>query len=247
MTMTAEPASSKRPGRLRRLPCGPGRRLTLGVAVGFIALIGGTIWKMRSLDGLPDVGDPFDVAEMRGPVEIPDADNAFVDYAAAARQLVIPPETTDETGWDSFCGAVRDGEFKTLAWSLTTPKHRAYLEARRAALETWREGSGRPDAVYHQPGRVRLGSVMNLIDEMALLAGMAALEGSRLEDAARRMKPGAGTERSCDAAGSSAGTGTCSIAITARSSTPWPPVASCDGRPTRTSGPTSSAVPCTTP
>ena len=92
MTMTAEPTASERPGGFRRLAGGPGRRLALGVAVGFIALIGGTIWKMRSLDGLPDVGDPFDVAEMRRPVEIPDADNAFVAYAAASRKLVHPAD-----------------------------------------------------------------------------------------------------------------------------------------------------------
>jgi hypothetical protein len=183
MAATTRPTPQEGSRRFRWLPVSPGLRLAVGVAVGFIALIGGTIWKMRSLDGLPDVGDLFDVAEARRPVEIPDADNAFVAYAAAGRQLVKPPKTSDEIGWDLFCAPVRDGAFKTLAWSSTTPKHREYLEARRAALETWREGCARPDAVYHQPGRITLGAVMNLIDEAALLAGMAALEGSRLEDA----------------------------------------------------------------
>ena len=51
------------------------------------------------------------------------------------------------------------------------------------------------------------------------------------------MRPGTGIMRSCDRAGSSAGTGALVSAFTARGSTPWPPVASFDGRPTRASEP----------
>src|SRR2546423_1725355 len=77
------PAASNESGRLRNLDGAPGRRLVIGISLGLIGLVGITIWRMGSLDGLPDVGDPFDVSEARRPVEIPDADNAFEAYAAA--------------------------------------------------------------------------------------------------------------------------------------------------------------------
>ena len=53
-------------------------------------------------------------------------------------------------------------------------------------LEIWREGSGRRDAVYYQPSRVAMGNVTTLIEDAIVFAGMAALEGSRLEDAGAR-------------------------------------------------------------
>src|SRR4051812_137801 len=99
METTAQPTASKGPSRFRWLTGGPGRRLAFGVAVGWIAFVGVTIWRMRSLDGLPDIGDPFDVAEARRPVEIPDADNAFVAYAAAHQKLVNPSSPIDEARW----------------------------------------------------------------------------------------------------------------------------------------------------
>ena len=52
---TAKPTASNGSKWSRWLTSGRGRRLTIGVAVGWIALIGVTIWRMQSLDGLPDV------------------------------------------------------------------------------------------------------------------------------------------------------------------------------------------------
>ncbi len=94
--------------RFRWLPSSPGRRLAIVVFVGLSTFVGVTIWRMRSLDGLPDVGDPFDVAEALRPVEIPDADNAFVAYAAAHRQLVKPAERGQPGRADGFAGRGRD-------------------------------------------------------------------------------------------------------------------------------------------
>ena len=150
----AERMASKGSRRFRWLTRGPGRRLAVLVAVGLIAVVGVTIWRMRSLDGLPDVGDPFDVAEARRPVEIPDADNAFVAYAAAQAKLVNQPNPIDEARLALLWDAVWDDEIKPLTWSSAPAGLREYLEAKRAALEIWREGSRRRDAVYHQPGRM---------------------------------------------------------------------------------------------
>ena len=160
--------------RFRRPKCGPGRRLAIGVIVGWIAVAVVMVWRMGSLDGLPDVGDPFDVAEARRPVEIPDADNAFVAYAAA-HKLVDPANSIDEARRDLFSKALWDGEIKRLTWSSAPPGLRDYLEAKRAALEIWRDGSRRRDAVYHQPGRLSFGSGMHHIQDANVFAAMAAL------------------------------------------------------------------------
>ena len=186
MATTAKPTASNGSRRFRWLTSGPGRRLAIGVAVGWIAFVGVTIWRMRSLDGLPDVGDPFDVAEARRPVEIPDADNAFVAYAAAKAKLGNPPNPIDEARMTLLWDAVWNNEIKPLTWSSASPGLRDYLEAKRAALEIWREGSGRRDALYHQPGRMKIDTRLSLIQDAIHFAGMATLEGSRLEDAGKR-------------------------------------------------------------
>ena len=77
-------------------------------------------------------------------------------------------------------------EIKPLTWSSAPPGLHEYLEGKRAALEIWREGSRRRDAVYHQPGRLSIGSEMHLIQDANVFAAMAALEGSRLEEAGAR-------------------------------------------------------------
>jgi hypothetical protein len=185
MATTSQASVSERPRWLRRPKGGAGRWLAVGVIVGLIAFFGIMIWRMGSLDVLPDVGDPFDVALARRPVEILDADNAFVAYAAA-HKLVDRPNSIDEARWGLFLEAFQFGEIKLLTWSSATPALREYLESKRAALEIWREGSHRRDALYHQPGRLSIGSDMNLIQDAGVFAGMAALEGSRLEVAGAR-------------------------------------------------------------
>ena len=58
--------------RLRQL-----RRVTLALVIGLaVAATGLAIWWLNSLNGLPDIGDPFDVAAFRA-LSIPDDQNAF--------------------------------------------------------------------------------------------------------------------------------------------------------------------------
>jgi hypothetical protein len=57
------------------------------------------------------------------------------------------------------------------------------VESQREALEIWREGSERRDAIYHQPSRLGLDTGTYLIFKVRDFAAMAAMEGSRLEDA----------------------------------------------------------------
>ena len=47
------------------------------------------IWWLNSLNGLPDIGDPFDVAAFRA-FSIPDEQNAFVFFRRANEELFRP-------------------------------------------------------------------------------------------------------------------------------------------------------------
>jgi hypothetical protein len=185
--MIAQPTVSERPKRFRWQTAGRGRRLTTGVSLGLIAVVGVTIWRARGLDGLPDVGDPFDVAEARRTVELPDADNAFVAYRAAARQnLMNPRNPIHRARWQSLYNAVWVGEIKAFTWSSAEPAIRDYMEDKRAAMEIWREGSRCRDALYQQPSQMSVDGWFPLLGDTIILPGLAALEGSRLEDAGAR-------------------------------------------------------------
>jgi hypothetical protein len=71
------------------------------VAVAATAL---AIWWFTSSNGLPDVGDPFDVAAIRG-FRIPEDQNAFVFFRRASEKRSVFPlwvdgETPSATaGW----------------------------------------------------------------------------------------------------------------------------------------------------
>ncbi len=68
--------------RLRQL-----RRVTLALAIGLAVVATALgIWWSTSLNGLPDIGDPFDVAAFRA-FRIPDDQNAFVFLRRAHEKL----------------------------------------------------------------------------------------------------------------------------------------------------------------
>jgi hypothetical protein len=149
---------------------GRGRRLFLALAVGSIASLVIWIVGIRRVDGLPDVGDPFNVAEAQRPIVIPDADNAYVLYAQARpRPFPLP-------------AAVSHVDFDTLTWSTAGDNVRAFAAEKRPALELWRQGSERPDAIFHQPGELALDTILPLASDVRFFATLAALEGSRHEE-----------------------------------------------------------------
>jgi hypothetical protein len=157
----------RRPGRPR---LGRRRLILLGFTGGCLTLFLVWMWRVRSLDGLPDVGDPFDVAEALRPIEISDEDNAYVAYSEARRLLT------------RMTGAVWQVAWVKVTWSAAGPEVRAYLEANRPALEAWRAGTERPDALYHQPGTLAFDTLLPVVQDLRMLGRLAELEGSRLEE-----------------------------------------------------------------
>src|SRR6516165_12246292 len=93
------------------------------------------IWWLNSLNGLPDIGDPFDVAAFRS-FSLPDEQNAFTYLRRADQKLTPFPELPRAVGpsvWD-------------FSWSKANPKVRAWVEANRQALELFRQGAEQSDA-----------------------------------------------------------------------------------------------------
>jgi hypothetical protein len=122
------------------------------------------------VDGLPDVGDPFNVAAALRPIEMLEDENAYVLYADAKSQLPRPPAGLSQV------------ISKASTWATAGDDVRAFVQQNRPALLTWREGSERPDAIYNQPGKLAVDTLLPVVQELRLFAQLAALEGSRGEE-----------------------------------------------------------------
>jgi hypothetical protein len=135
-------------------------RVTFGVALGLaLGAAAFAIWWLTSLSGLPDIGDPFDVAAFRA-FDIPDDENALTLLKRATEKLGTSPDIGNPT----------------IAWSQTDPKLRAWLEVNRPALELLQRAVEQVEGTSLAAGR--LGSFLDPTRLMAL----ALLEGAKREE-----------------------------------------------------------------
>ena len=107
----------------RRLASKPGLWLVLGIFGGLALVLGLSIWRVRDVSDLPDIGDPVDLASICQPIVVVDNDNAFALYSQARSKL----------------GKVTQGESTALranpTWSSSGPNLKEFLRRRRPALE----------------------------------------------------------------------------------------------------------------
>ena len=108
------------------------------LAIGATAL---AIWWLTSLNGLPDIGDPFDVAAFRA-LRIPDEQNAFVFLRRADQKLTPYPDLPRAVGLAA----------PMVSWSKADPKLRAWVEENRHALELFQQGAEQSDAIQDLTG-----------------------------------------------------------------------------------------------
>jgi hypothetical protein len=170
MESKAEPRVVAKTGGAGRSRTGRRYVLALAISIAFIAVPAVWMQGVRSLNGLPDVGDPFDVTEARRMIVVPDSENAYVLYDQAMLNLTKRP------------AALGRANLKDLSWSKAEPSVCAYVEENRPALEIWRRGAERPDAIYHQPGEMTFDTQIRVAQELTMLGTWAGLEGSRLEE-----------------------------------------------------------------
>ena len=98
-------AASTAPDEIKRTRLTQFRLCALAVILALATVAGISVWRMRSLDDLPDVGDPFDVALALRPIPIPDEDNAFVSFIEARRRLT------------TFTSAISRLDWRRMTWS----------------------------------------------------------------------------------------------------------------------------------
>ena len=95
------------------------------------------IWWFNSLNGLPDIGDPFDVAAFRA-FRLPDEQNAFTYLRRASEKLT---NLAGMAGWDGSS----PGDLK-FSWSIANPTLREWAGANREAFELFLQGAEQADA-----------------------------------------------------------------------------------------------------
>jgi hypothetical protein len=136
----------------------------------FLAIIPAAwLWWALELWGLPDIGDPFDVAEFHAKA-IPDDRNAFVLYRRAAallRPLVLA---------DGKRALPNDVDTQ---WSKEKPEVRKWAEANPDALALYREGADRTNALDVVSWPIE---EFTRLDTLRPFQQLALLEASRLED-----------------------------------------------------------------
>jgi hypothetical protein len=104
-------------------------RATLVLAIGLtVAVTALSVWWLNSLNGLPDIGDPFDVAAFRA-FRVADDRNAFTFLRRAEETLTPSPSP-----------------HLAVSWSEADPKLREWVKANRPAIELFQQGAGQPDA-----------------------------------------------------------------------------------------------------
>ncbi|MHC5542911.1 hypothetical protein ACYOEI_32205, partial [Singulisphaera rosea] len=125
------------------------------------------IWQTTRLWGLPNVGTPFDVGKFSA-ISIPTERNAFQAYAEATALLTKPPD-----GWWPEI-EIPDTK-RPIA-----PKVRAWLDENREALEFWRQGTERPEALYHRPEQLTFETTLPITQDLRTFARMAKMRGDDL-------------------------------------------------------------------
>jgi hypothetical protein len=127
-----------------------------------------SLWWATQLWELPDIGEPFDVKVFRE-MTIPGDRNAFAHYQEAARRF----KPMNTSGGSSLPAGAQ------TAWSATSAEVRQWAGANREALDLFRLGSERPDAL--DVLRSMLEEYMEF-DRIRTLEGLALLEASRRQE-----------------------------------------------------------------
>ena len=157
---------------IARAVSGHPKSAAAGLAVLFVAGVWG--WWATQLWGLPDVGDPFDVAAFDA-ARVPDDRNAFLYYRDAASMC--------SATWRKFQAnkTAKDLIDYPASWSDANRAWRDFLAQSGEALTAYRAGSEKPDARYDHPEGLSGRTLLSVTQEFRMLARLAVLEGSRLE------------------------------------------------------------------
>jgi hypothetical protein len=145
------------------------RRAVTAAAILLAMIAAPPVWWAAQLLGLPDIGDPFDPDEFRSS-RIPDDRNAYVLYRQAA--AVLRPLVSSRKPNEYLPGQVSP-------WPKDDAEARRWVEENREAMELYRRGAERPDALDlvppHHPEWFRMVAFLRSFHVLAMI------ESSRLE------------------------------------------------------------------
>ncbi len=149
-------------------------KVAIPVVLAGVLLGGPFVFRASQVAGLGGIGEPFDI-EKRGRIEVAAADNAYIDYIAAAKLKSSLPGSED---------AALDDALKH-DWERASPGVRAWVEANRPAMAVWKAGTAKPDAVLVQPVDMEIDTLLEPISDLRDFGRLAQLETSRLESEGR--------------------------------------------------------------
>jgi hypothetical protein len=159
--------------RIRRWAARRARQLLTAVLIVTVILVlavcAVVLRRATCLIGLPDVGDPYDVAAFRA-FRVPEDQDAFALFRQAAGK--VPPLP------DLPMAARRAGA--TVAWSQADPALRAWLEANRQALGLFQQGALREDGTAPSLSDPFRSSLQGM--SLDRFVWLAFLDASRLEE-----------------------------------------------------------------
>ena len=146
------------------------RRIWVAVLTALAMFAAPSLWWWTQLWGLPDIGEPFDVAAFRA-FKIPDDRNAFVLYREAADRL---------KPWDPHRKVAGNKADLKSSWSKAVPELRNWLLENREAMDLYRQASERPDAL--DPDILEFRRRWQSFQSMNYFQFLALLEASRREE-----------------------------------------------------------------
>ncbi|HEY2155544.1 MAG TPA: hypothetical protein VGH33_07935, partial [Isosphaeraceae bacterium] len=120
-----------------------------------------------TLRGLPDIGEPFDVAKYAA-VSIPDDENAFTFFRRATDRFV-----GDESDISASATQYTD-------WSQIPAETLRSLEQNRESLDLWFKGTKRDRGFYTKPGVATIDTVLPVTQRLRSFMRLASLRAMRL-------------------------------------------------------------------
>jgi len=129
------------------------------------------VYRTYRLSQLPDIDHPFDL-EAFMKFEVPDEENAYVDYRQAAKRIV-----TFKGNWDDD---VLDRMYYD-SWSQATPAFQNWLKDNQPALAIWKKGTTKPNAQYIPYREMSLMSdILEISSELRDLARLVNFQTMKL-------------------------------------------------------------------
>ncbi len=146
------------------------RRICIAILTVLAMIAAPPLWWWTQLWGLPDIGEPFDVSAFWA-FTIPDERNAFVLYREAADRF---------KPWDPGRKVAGNTVDLKASWSKAIPELRQWLEENREAMELYRQGTERPDAL--DPDLREYRRRWQSFQTLHFFQNLALLEASRREE-----------------------------------------------------------------